>query len=57
MQEIIIKKNLIDLLPDKIYQLKDKTNLLNFINLTLLHIFSFQMPKNKQNLQVFKSFS
>ena len=37
MQEIIIKKNLIDLLPDKIYQLKDKTNLLNFINLTLLN--------------------
>ena len=31
-QEIIIKNKLIDLLPNKIYNLKDKKQLINFIN-------------------------
>ena len=31
-QEIIIKNKLIDLLPNKIYKLKDKKQLIKFIN-------------------------
>jgi hypothetical protein len=50
-QEIIIKNKLIDLLPNKIYNLKDKKQLINFINLQLNKKYTLNNFNNLEKIK------
>ena len=50
-QEIIIKNKLIDLLPNKIYNLKDKKQLINFINSQLNKKYTLNNFNNLEKIK------